>query len=312
MSKTSIKRGVHTAVVPTDRAGQRLDNFLATQLKGVPKSLIYRLIRTGQVRINGGRAKPATRLEAGDEVRVPPAQSRADGDAPIPDWALRRVSEGIVYEDGEVIVLDKPSGMAVHGGSGLPWGAVDVVRALRGDGRIELVHRLDRSTSGCLVFARTRDALQRLADAFREGRVGKRYLCLLDGRLPEDRVDVDAPIAASRRDGEKHMVVRGDGKPARTTFRRLEDFGGYSFVEAELHTGRTHQIRVHAAHLGLPLAGEDRYAEDPDRPRFWRDRGLGRLFLHAHQLSLPLGDDREVLVSAPLPAELREVLDGLA
>lgn len=308
MSKVSS--GVSLVEVTQDRAGQRLDNFLAARLKGLPKSVIYRIIRTGQVRVNGGRAKPATRLETGDIVRVPPAKIREVGQGDVPPSVIPLIEQSICYEDHGVMVISKPSGMAVHGGSGLAWGVVDVVRKIRPGLNVDLVHRLDRATSGCLLLALNGDALRALNAQINNNEVEKRYLCLLDGTLKQEVVHVNEPIGQYERSGQKFMRVDPQGKSAHTTFRLLQNYAGYSFAEAQLHTGRTHQIRVHAAHLGLPLAADDRYSTR-ERQRFWKKQGLKRLFLHANQVSFYTMDHERQLVSAPLPAELKAFLEKL-
>jgi 23S rRNA pseudouridine955/2504/2580 synthase len=297
--------------VPAGKAGQRLDNFLVSRLKGVPRSMIYRLIRTGQVRINGKRCKPASRLDAGDKVRIPPARVAQREDAVIPDRALEQLKHRVLYRDQEVLVIDKPSGMAVHGGSGLPWGVIDVVRRLFPGDELELAHRLDRETSGCLLLARGGAALNHFSALFRDGQVEKRYLCLLQGRLPEAVVEVDAPLRRVAPEGrDRVMAVMPDGKPARTRFRLLDSWPDASYVEAELLTGRTHQIRVHALHLGMPLAGDTKYASKASCKR-WRALGLKRIFLHAHALRLERPGGGSLDVQAPLPDTLRVVLDSL-
>lgn len=310
MSGDDSRARVRRVKIDADRAGQRLDNFLVGELKGVPRSAVYRMIRTGQVRINGGRAKAATRLEAGDEVRVPPAHVRTSRDVRVPDRVLDLLRASVLHEDEDALVIDKPPGLAVHAGSGLAFGIIEALRQLRPAEDLELVHRLDRDTSGCLLLARHRRALGRLREALRDDAFDKRYLCLLDGRLAEDRVLVDAPLRKVARGGERMIVVDPDGKPSRTAFRRLDDRAGCTFAEAELFTGRTHQVRVHAAHLGAPLAGDDRYAPE-GRLRHWKSLGLKRVFLHAHRLSFPGPGGDTVLVESPLPDELRELLERL-
>lgn len=310
MSNQNKSSGVQMVRVDSDRAGQRLDNFLSARLKGVPRSAIYRMIRTGQVRINGGRCKAASRLREGDEVRIPPAQIRAPGEFVVSDAVCRQIEEAVIYEDEDVLVVDKPSGMAVHSGSGLPWGLIDVVRKLRPDDYVELVHRLDRETSGCLVLARSGAALNHISALFRAGEVDKRYLCLMNGVLPEVVTEVDAPLLKKQRGGQAEVEVNEQGKPALTRFTLLQSFGGCSYAEAELLTGRTHQIRAHAKHMGHPLAGDDRYAGKKS-VRAWRQRGLNRLFLHAHRLAFLSRSGETLSIEAPLPAKLRAVLDGL-
>jgi len=299
----------HVEVLP-DRAGQRLDNFLSARLKGLPRSVVYRIIRTGQVRVNGGRAKPATRLEAGDMVRIPPASIRENKPGDIPPAVLELIKASICYEAHGVMVVNKPAGMAVHGGSSLAWGVIDVVRKLREGTNVDLVHRLDRETSGCLLLALDGDALRDLNTQVLENQLDKRYLCLLDGTLNQGLVDVREPIGQYERSGQRFMRVDPDGKPAHTTFRLLQNYREYSFVEAELHSGRTHQIRVHAAHLGLPLAGDKRYSP-AKRQKFWKATGLKRMFLHAHQIRFHTRDGEEQLVSAPLPTVLSQLLEKL-
>lgn len=302
-----VSSGVSLVEVTQDRDGQRLDNFLSARLKGLPRSVIYRIIRTGQVRVNGGRAKPATRLETGDIVRVPPAKIREMGPGDIPPAVMQLIEQSIRYEDHGVMVIDKPAGMAVHGGSGLAWGIVDVVRKMRAGLHVDLVHRLDRATSGCLLLALNGDALRELNTQINNNQIEKRYLCLLDGKLKQDLVQVNEPIGQFERSGQKFMRVDPEGKPAHTTFRLIQNYTGYSFAEAQLHTGRTHQIRVHAAHLGLPLAADDRYSPK-ERQKFWKAQGLKRMFLHAHRVTFYTADGEEHLVNAPLPAELTAIL----
>lgn len=310
MSNQSKSSGAYVVQVDSDRAGQRLDNFLSARLKGVPKSAVYRMIRTGQVRINGGRCKAASRLEEGDEVRIPPAHTRERGEFVVSDQVCRQIEEALIYQDQEVLVVDKPSGMAVHSGSGLPWGLIDVVRRIHPGEFIELVHRLDRETSGCLVLARSGAALSHLADRFRAGEVDKRYLCLLNGKMSEPTIEVDAPLVKNQAGAQAQVEVSETGKPARTRFTLLQAYSDSSYAEAELFTGRTHQIRAHAKHIGHPLAGDDRYASRKS-VRAWKKMGLNRLFLHAHRLEWTSPSGARLTVEAPLPAPLCRVLDSL-
>ena len=305
-----VSSTVSQVEVTQDREGQRLDNFLSARLKGLPRSVIYRIIRTGQVRVNGGRAKPARRLETGDIVRIPPASIRENKPSDIPPAVIQLLKQSICYEDQGVMVVSKPAGMAVHGGSGLAWGVIDVVRKLRPDMKVDLVHRLDRETSGCLLLALSGDALRALNTQINQNQIEKRYLCLVDGILEQGRVEVNEPIGQYERSGQKFMRVAADGKQAHTTFRLLQHYTDCSFVEAELHTGRTHQIRVHAAHLGMPLVADDRYSA-AIRRKYWKTKGLKRMFLHAHQVSFRTSDGELQLVSSPLPDELSELLDSL-
>ena len=309
MSIPNKSSGAHLVEVDGDRAGQRLDNFLAGHLKGVPKSAVYRMIRTGQVRINGGRCKAATRLEEGDAVRIPPAKIREKGEFIVSETVSRQVRDAVIYEDADLLVINKPSGMAVHSGSGLPWGLIDVVRQTRPGKYVELVHRLDRETSGCLVLALNGAALNHLSTLFREGGLDKRYLCLMNGRMKEAIIEVNAPLRKTNSGKQALVEVSDEGKPARTRFRLLEEYRDCSYAEVELFTGRTHQIRVHAKHIGMPLAGDDRYASKESLKK-WKKRRLTRVFLHAHRLEMATPSGKTLTFDAPLPDPLRRVLAG--
>ncbi len=302
---------VELLVVDGEREGQRLDNFLSGRLKGVPRSLLYRICRTGEVRVNGRRAKPDQRLNAGDEVRIPPVRVAERGaDVPPPDAQLARIEASIIHEDRDFLVINKPSGIASHGGSGVSFGAIELLRAARPHDTLELAHRLDRDTSGVLVLTRKRSALTALQAAIREGRVEKRYLALIEGAMPRARLQVDAPLRKSVLQGGERMVcVAEDGKPSRSHFGEIEKFAQASLVEVRLETGRTHQIRVHAQHIGHPLAGDEKYG-DRAFNKAMREQGLKRLFLHAASFQFTLGE-RSYCFNAPLAAELAAVLDAL-
>lgn len=297
--------------VDPDRAGQRLDNWLFTQLKGVPKSLVYRLLREGRIRVDGGRAKPERKLDGGESVYVPPIRRATPGTPPAPraeglDWLASRIA----YEDAALLVLDKPAGLASHGGSGISLGAIEALRAWRQQPGLELVHRLDRDTSGLLMIAKTRVALRELQNAIRDGQLDKRYFAIMAGPTARQRFDVQAPLEThERRGGERVVRVSSAGKPALTGFRVLERYVEGTLVEATLHTGRTHQIRVHARHVGHPLVGDDKYG-DPAVNATLAARGLDRLCLHAARLSFRLGGKAYAL-SSPLPTELRAGLERL-
>lgn len=310
MSTKNNNNGVRIVRVDADRQGQRVDNFITAQLKGVPRSAIYRMIRTGQVRINGGRCKAVSRLETGDEVRIPPARVRGGETHTVSDQVKHQVEQAILFQNQDMLVLNKPSGMAVHAGSGLPWGLIDAVRQSRPDEYCELVHRLDRETSGCLVLARSGAALKHLAAQFREGKARKRYLCLLNGHMSEALIKVDAPLAKVESGARRLVEVTSEGKAALTHFHLLQSFPHCCYVEAELFTGRTHQIRVHAQSLGLPLAGDELYS-DRTSLREWKRRGLKRIFLHAHRLALQTRTGEMMEFDAPLPGALKSVLDSL-
>lgn len=306
--------------VADDRAGQRLDNFLLGQLKGAPKSLIYKIVRSGQVRVNGGRAKAETRLEGGDEVRIPPVRLAEAGEKmPPPKGLLAAMEASIVFEDARLLAINKPSGLASHGGSGISHGAIETLRALRPKESLELVHRLDRDTSGLLIVAKKRSALTELQALMREndadeGRgIAKRYLALLVGRMPDGVMTVDAPLHIGlRQGGERHVQVHPNGKPSLSHFRVLERRGGHSFCEVRIETGRTHQIRVHAQHIGHAVAGDDKYGDPETNKRLREQVGLKRLFLHAASLEFALDGGRApYLLDAPLAPELVDVLDRL-
>ncbi|MDO5504689.1 MAG: RluA family pseudouridine synthase [Pseudoxanthomonas suwonensis] len=316
-SPPSTATQVRLLRVESDRAGQRLDNFLMAHLKGAPRSLIYKIIRSGQVRVDGGRGKPERKLVEGEEVRIPPLRLAQPGDeAPPPRSLLAALEAAIVFEDDRLLALNKPSGLASHGGSGIRHGAIESLRALRPGQSLELVHRLDRDTSGLLVIAKKRSALRQLQALLREDHgagIEKRYLALLAGRMPDGTMRVDAPLHVGLRSGgERHVQVRDDGKPSMSHFRVLERRGGHSYCEVRIDTGRTHQIRVHAAHIGHPVAGDDKYG-DADINRRLRDKaGQKRLFLHAASLRFSLDEGRrDYLLDAPLAEDLREVLDRL-
>ncbi len=318
MAANETPGGVRLVRVPDDRDGQRLDNFLLLQLKGAPRSLVYKLVRSGQVRINGKRAKAETRLAGGDEVRIPPVRLEAPGEArPPPKGLLERLAASIVFEDARILAVNKPSGVATHGGSGISHGLIESMRALRPGEPLELVHRLDRDTSGVLVLAKKRSALLELQALMRGGEddegPGKQYLALLVGRMPNGAMTVDAPLQKSvLQGGERSVRVDPSGKPSVSHFRVLERRGGHSFCEVRIETGRTHQIRVHAAHLGHAVAGDDKYGDEETNRRLAKQAGLKRLFLHAASIEFALeGGAKPYLINAPLPDELKDVLDRL-
>jgi len=304
--------GVQTITVGPDRDGQRVDNCLATLLKGVPKSLIYRLLRTGQVRINSKRAKPDTRLAEGDKLRIPPVRTAEREQTGAPSSGMvAQLAESVIFEDRDFLVIDKPFGIAAHGGSGVSHGAIELLRAARPHDHLELVHRLDRDTSGVLLLARTRTGLIGVQALIRDGAVKKQYLCLMTGALKRAKFDVNAPLRKSALAGGERMVrVDDEGKPALTFFKQIERYREASLVEATLATGRTHQIRVHAAHAGHPLTGDPKYGDREANKRL-RALGLRRMFLHAARFEFELGE-RAYSFSAPLPDDLRAVLDKLS
>ncbi len=294
--------------VSEDEAGQRIDNYLFARLKGVPKSHIYRILRGGEVRINSKRVAASERIAAGDRIRVPPVRVAARGEpVPAPHFKLP-----ILLEDEVLVAIDKPAGLAVHGGSGVAHGVIESLRAMRPEARfLELAHRLDRETSGVLLVAKKRSALTALHEMMRTRSMDKRYLVAVAGRFRNERQRVRAALVKHvNREGEKRVSVAREGQEAETVFRRLARGADASLLEAELVTGRTHQIRVHLAHLGHPVLGDDKYG-DFERNRQLRKLGLRRMFLHAASLAFthPL-TGQPMRIEAPLPADLARFRDA--
>ncbi|MBK59483.1 MAG: 23S rRNA pseudouridine(955/2504/2580) synthase RluC [Pseudomonas sp.] len=306
--------GVQMLEVSPELAGQRIDNFLRTQLKGVPKTLIYRILRKGEVRVNKGRIKPEYKLQAGDVVRVPPLRlPERDEPVPLAQGLLERLEAAIVFEDKALIVLNKPAGIAVHGGSGLSFGVIEALRQLRPDAKeLELVHRLDRDTSGLLMIAKKRSMLRHLHLQLRGDGVDKRYMALVRGRWDTGKKQVNAPLLKNTlRSGERMVEVTDEGKDALTLFRVLRRFGDFAtLVEAKPVTGRTHQIRVHARHAGHSIAGDSKYG-DEEFSAVIRDLGGKRLFLHAYALKVPLPDGGELSLEAPVDEIWTRTLERL-
>lgn len=312
---TQIQQQVQLLTIEAEHEGQRIDNFLKTQLKGVPKSLIYRILRKGEVRVNKKRIKPEYKLCPGDEVRVPPVRVAEKNELPSANLgSIQRLESQILFEDDAMIVLNKPSGMAVHGGSGLSFGVIEGLRALRPDARfLELVHRLDRDTSGVLLVAKKRSALRSLHEQLRVKTMRKQYLALVRGQWQAHVKVVNAPLRKNDlQSGERVVRVSSDGKPSETRFRIARQFAEATLVECSPITGRTHQIRVHTQHAGHPIACDDKYGEAAFDEKM-RSQGLKRLFLHAWKLSFthPI-DGREMQVEAPLAPELDNFLNKLA
>ncbi len=306
---------VHILEVSEDEAGQRLDNYLLSRLKGVPKSLIYRIIRKGEVRVNKGRAKPERKLVALDQIRVPPVRV-ADPKVPAkPGEGLTELLQGaILFESDSLLVVNKPSGLAVHGGSGVSLGLIEALRQIRTECRfLELVHRLDRDTSGCVMVAKKRSMLKFLQEALRQaGGIDKRYLALVEGYWPKRRHVVEAPLRRNElQSGERIVRVDITGKASRTEFSVVKRFAEATLVQAKPITGRTHQIRVHALHAGHPLVGDEKYGRNEFNAKM-RQAGVRRLFLHAVALKIPTPDGTSLEVEAPLPEELSRALELLA
>jgi 23S rRNA pseudouridine955/2504/2580 synthase len=303
---------VHTKVrkirIDAEQAGQRIDNFLRRELPGVPKGRLYRILRRGEVRVNGGRIRAEYKLQEGDEVRVPPARIRAEGDPPGDGFAAK-IADRVIFEDKRLLVIDKPTGIAVHGGSGISHGVIELLRHARPELRdLSLVHRLDRETSGCLVLAKKRSALRELHERFREGVVEKNYLALVIGDYQLGEQLIDAPLLVeNRKNGERHVVVSRGGKSAQTRVQLSRTFGKYSLLQCSPKTGRTHQIRVHLQHIGFPLAGDERYG-DEEANLLAKKFGLKRLFLHAQSIAFPDGSGNELHFTAPLADDLEQFL----
>ena len=314
-TSTPPASSVQLIEVPPELAGQRIDNFLVNVLKGVPKTLIYRILRKGEVRVNKGRIKPEYKIQAGDIVRVPPVRlPERDEPVPVAQGLLQRLEAAIVYEDKALIVLNKPAGIAVHGGSGLSFGVIEAFRQLRPDAKeLELVHRLDRDTSGLLMIAKKRSMLRHLHTQLRGDGVDKRYMALVRGHWATSKKQVNAPLLKSNlRSGERMVEVNDEGKEALTVFRVLRRFGDFAtMVEARPITGRTHQIRVHALHAGHSIAGDSKYG-DEDFTREIRELGGKRLFLHAYALTVPLRDGRDLKLEARVDEMWAQTVERLS
>ena len=305
-----MEKKVQWVTVDESKEGQRLDNFLSNQLKGLPKGRIYKMIRTGEVRINKGRCKPDSRVSAGDIVRIPPVDLAPTKEAIAHRGIQMKLSDALLYEDEDVLVLNKPSGLAVHGGSGLSTGLIEQLRLARPNEKfLELVHRLDRETSGCLLVARRPSALRRLHQQLRDQDKGlqKRYLALVAGKWPQYLLDVEAPLEKFERGGERIVQVTERGKPSHTRIRPLEVLDGCTLVEAEPVTGRTHQIRVHASYYKHAVLGDTKYQHDDSRDQ-WRQRGINGLCLHSRSIGFQAATGHQVTVVAPIPNPMHRFL----
>lgn len=305
---------VQLVEIDAERAGQRIDNFLLGQLKGVPRTLVYRVLRKGEVRVNKGRVRAEYKLKAGDVVRIPPVRLPEVGDLPNASEQLKELlASSILFENAGLIILNKPAGLAVHGGSGINLGLIEVLRQMRPQERhLELVHRLDRDTSGCIMIAKKRSMLRYLHQQLRDGHVQKYYHALVEGRWPSGCKEVRAPLKKNElSSGERMVRVDADGKESLTQFKVLRRYVGATLVEAKPVTGRTHQIRVHAQYQGHGLVGDPKYGND-DFNKLMKAKGFNRLFLHAAALSLLLPDeDKKILVEAPLDERLAVPLANL-
>ncbi len=292
---------------------QRIDNYLMAKLKGVPKGKIYKILRKGEVRVNKKRAKPEYKLQIDDIVRVPPVRLEEKSEQIIDTAKLGFIEEAILFEDERIIVINKPSGIAVHGGSGLSYGLIEAIRALRPNAQfLELVHRLDKDTSGCMLIAKKRSALRHLHEQLRNKQMDKRYHALVDGTWPKNRHKVKAKLLKQQLQSGERMVFADEcGKPSETHYRVLEHFASCSLVEAKPLTGRTHQIRVHCQYAGHSIANDPKYGND-DFSKFVRQKGCKRLFLHAQSLSFihPLSE-QVVTFKAEYDASLRKLINKM-
>jgi len=305
---------VQYITIESDYADQRIDNFLVTRLKGVPKTRIYRIVRKGEVRVNKKRIEPSYRLQEGDIVRIPPVKLADRPSSDIPSDSLITVLSGrILYEDKNLLVMNKPPGIPVHGGSQVKIGMVEALRYMYPKlPHLELAHRLDADTSGCLVFAKKRSILKELHSLFREGKVQKIYLALTKGHWKKDELRVEAPLQKNHlSSGERIVRVNKEGKSCLTVFNPIETYSNAMLVEAHLHTGRTHQIRVHAQYRQHSIAGDEKYG-DKEFNKTMREKGLKRLFLHAHIVEFVLpSTEQEIKIIAPLDIDLAQSLKHL-
>ncbi len=312
-SSPAKKTRVKTVEIGSDNSGQRIDNYLLSQLKGVPRSRIYKLLRSGQVRVNSGRKKAHYKLKLGDRVRIPPVSTVEHEKPVIPDSVLQLLDEAILFEDQNILAINKPSGIAVHSGSGFSFGVIEALKSKNPEQFLELAHRLDRETSGCLLLAKNRITLTHLHDLLRsETGLGKYYLALVAGHWAEAST-VDAALKKITRGGEHMVEVLEDGQHAISHFEPLQHFPQATLMRVKIDTGRTHQIRVHAAHAGHPIAGDTKYG-DKAFNRELKQAGLKRLFLHAARIEIPTLDSESgepIIIEAALNKELQSVLDML-
>lgn len=295
--------------VDANSDGQRIDNFLMKHLPGVPKSAVYRLVRSGQVRVDGGRAKPERKLVAAESVRIPPVRLQDPTEAVRPpDRVLNELRESVIHEDANYLVINKPEGLSSHGGTGQLYGVIEAIRAWEKYEFIELCHRLDRDTSGVLLLAKNRKALLRAQQAFKNHELTKRYFALVHGKWKGEDRDCDAALVKVRLGDQHHVQLDEEGKPSLSRFSPRNKYKEATLCEVEIFSGRTHQIRVHALALGHPVVGDAKYGErEQNHPM--REKGLKRMFLHAHFLQLKAeGDFPKLLLNAPMPDDLRNFL----
>lgn len=312
MTTNQITSGkVQFIEINEDNNDQRVDNFLMSKLKGVPKSRIYKILRSGEVRVNKGRVKPSHRLQTSDIVRIPPVRLNEKQSTSIPDRLIEELNQNILFENDDLIIINKPSGLAVHAGSGIAFGVIDILRAQRfKDAFVELAHRLDRETSGCLVLAKSRTALTQLNTLFTSANaINKQYITLTKGNWPDGENRIDAPLSKNEiKSGERMVTINPNGKHAISLFRSTEQFSDCSLTEVTLLTGRTHQIRVHANSEGHPVAGDEKYGDKIFNKQL-KAIGLKRMFLHARHLEFNLNGP--INITAPLDNNLRNVIEKL-
>ncbi len=303
----ACKDSVTRQAVAEDEAGQRIDNYLFSRLKGVPKSHVYRILRSGEVRVNSKRVDATYRLKSGDLLRIPPIRMEEKKQRVLPKFEIP-----ILFEDDFLIALDKPEGIAVHGGSGVSFGVIEQLRASRPEAKfIELVHRLDRDTSGVLLLAKKRSALLELHRQIREGKTGKYYFAVVSGKWQNRKQDVKLPLRKYLTEsGERRVAVQEEGLPSRTVFSLVEQGDKASLLEANLKTGRTHQIRVHLAHIGFPILGDDKYGDFALNRELART-GFKRMYLHAWKLCFTHPGGEAMTVESPLPAGFRKLMNEL-
>lgn len=308
--KEQYKAGVRYVQVEEGQEGQRIDNYLLRILQGVPKAMIYRILRKGEVRVNKGRIKPDYRLNIGDQVRIPPLHQNPKTVTTVPSKWLQRLQQNVIYEDDRIMAVNKPAGLAVHGGSGLDASLIQAFKALYPKlSQLELVHRLDKDTSGCLLLAKRRSTLRALHELLRQGKVNKTYLALVQGRWRKGACEIELPLLKQESaKGGASVKVSEAGKSAISLFHPKQYYAGMTLMEISLLTGRTHQIRVHCQHLGHAIAGDRRYGDEKFNKKL-KAMGLKRMFLHAYQLSFVHPDSGDKIeITAPLPTDLEEIL----
>jgi len=303
---TQTRQEVRKVTVGAGEDGQRIDNFLLKQLPGVPKSHVYRLLRSGQVRVNGGRAKPERKLVKGEEVRIPPVRMIEKGETVRPpDEVLNKLRTAVIHEDEHYLALNKPAGLSAHGGTGVLYGVIETIRAWGKYEFIELAHRLDRDTSGVLLLAKSRPALLRAQRAFKNSTADKRYFALLDGKWKGEDRDVDAALV---RNNLRVEIDEEEGKPSMSRFSPKARYRDATLMEVQIFSGRTHQIRVHSLALGHPVCGDTKYGEREVNKQY-KDKGLKRMFLHSHFLKLVADEEfPKLILNAPMTDELRDFL----